>query len=234
MAVVRARMKPLVWRQMRMLEQAWREQHGPYELMPPHPRHMYRVLCGHTFPATGSDTPCPQVLGLAVPGALSERIVLTQMAVELAEGRAPPTLDDWFLTGYRAHLRREPDGTYSPRPTRRSAAPGSGRRRSLAPQVTPMATGHRPIGRRPLPPKLRSYLDMVGYPLDIDGEHTVVGHSPTLPCVVRCPRCNVACDGAPDGRPLWHAIVREVAYRRRCQQLVADLPPWQEEGEPPE
>jgi hypothetical protein len=31
-----------------------------------------------------------------------------------------------------------------------------------------------------------------------------------------------ACDGRPDGQPLWHGIVRDAAFWRRACELVTD------------
>jgi hypothetical protein len=187
MAEPHARLKALVSRHVRAAEAAWRAAYGPDIPPPDWPRYVYRVLCGQVFPATGNPEPCSQVLGIAVPGPLFEKIAVVQLAVQHAEDGSIPDPTAWFLTASRAHIAKEPDGTYAPHPQRTTDRPGW--RRSRVPRVMGSETGRWSIGRRPLPPQLLANLEQLGFPLDIDGTRTVIGHFPPLPCRVRCPRC---------------------------------------------
>jgi hypothetical protein len=58
------------------------------------------------------------VLGIAVPGAMFEQIAVAQLAVQYAEGEGIPDQFAWYLTGSRAHIAKERDGTYAPHPQR--------------------------------------------------------------------------------------------------------------------
>jgi hypothetical protein len=102
MADAHARLKELVSRHVRDAEHAWRQTYGPDAPFPDWPRHIYRVLCGHIFPATGDPEPCSQVLGIALPGPLFEKIAITQLAVQHAEDGSIPDPTAWFLTASRA------------------------------------------------------------------------------------------------------------------------------------
>lgn len=138
------------------------------------PRLAYRVLCGATFPATGSPNPCAQRLAFAVRAQDAGEALSVESAVRRAAGLPAPGEGDWLLVAVGGHFCLETDGTYR-------LVTQTPRRTRFGP--------YRPVERRPLPATLRAALSQQGLDPHTRVPRGIHGHSPVPPAVLRCPRC---------------------------------------------